>query len=53
MENNCWQYTEGKCKKCRSNKIYLKEVPGKDYTDRLLAKSAEWSMQKIRPECEE
>lgn len=38
MENDYWQYTEGKCKKCRSNKLYLKEVPGEDYADRVVCK---------------
>ncbi len=38
MENDYWQYTEGECKKCRSNKLYLKEVPGEDYADRVVCK---------------
>lgn len=38
MENDYWQYTEGMCKKCGSNKLYLREVPGEDYTDRVLCK---------------
>ena len=38
MENDYWQYTEGMCKKCGSNKLYLREVPGEDYADRVLCK---------------
>ncbi|HOJ11790.1 MAG TPA: DUF6155 family protein [Clostridiales bacterium] len=38
MENDFWQYTEGECKKCGNNKLYLKEVPGEDYADRVVCK---------------
>ncbi|MBC2579150.1 DUF6155 family protein [Clostridium sp. DJ247] len=38
MENDYWQYTEGKCRKCGSNELYIKEVPNLDFVDRVICK---------------
>jgi len=38
MENDYWEYTEGKCQKCGSSELYLKEVPGEDYADKIICK---------------
>ena len=37
MENNYWQF-EGKCSKCGSNKLYIKEIPNEDFVDMVECK---------------
>ena len=38
MENDYWEYPEGKCENCGSGKLYIKEVPGEDYADKIICK---------------
>lgn len=38
MENDYWEYPEGKCKKCGSSELYIKEVPGEDFADKIICK---------------
>lgn len=38
MENDCWEYPEGKCSKCGSNELYLREVPNVDFADKVICK---------------
>ncbi|HEY5583179.1 MAG TPA: DUF6155 family protein [Ruminiclostridium sp.] len=38
MENDYWQYTEGQCSKCSSNKLYIKEIPNEDFADMVVCK---------------
>ncbi len=38
MENDYWEYPEGECENCRGGKLYIKEVPGKDYADKIICK---------------
>lgn len=38
MENDYWEYPEGECENCGSGKLYIKEVPGKDYADKIICK---------------
>ena len=37
MENDNWQY-DGKCSKCGSNKLYIKEIPNEDFEDMVVCK---------------
>lgn len=38
MENDYWQYDQGKCSKCGSSKLYIKEVPNEDFADQVICK---------------
>lgn len=38
MENDYWQYTEGRCLKCSSSNLYLREIPNFDYADKIVCK---------------
>ena len=38
MENDYWTYERGKCNKCGSRELYLKEVPNEDFADRVICK---------------
>jgi hypothetical protein len=38
MENDYWEYTEGKCKNCGSSELYIKEVPDEDFADKIICK---------------
>jgi len=39
MENDYWHYSEGKCLKCGSDKLYIREVPEKDYAEKIVCKN--------------
>ncbi len=41
MENYYWQYDEGKCRKCGSTELYIKEVPNEDFTDQIICKKCD------------
>jgi hypothetical protein len=38
MENDFWTYTAGRCSKCGSSELYLREVPDVDFADRVICK---------------
>lgn len=38
MENDFWEYNEGKCSKCGGNELYVKEVPNEDFADQVICK---------------
>jgi len=38
MENDYWEYPEGKCENCGSSKLFVKEVPGEGYADMIICK---------------
>lgn len=38
MENDYWQYDEGKCSKCGSSELYIREVPNEDFEDQVICK---------------
>jgi tetratricopeptide (TPR) repeat protein len=40
MENDNWQF-EGKCSKCGSTMLYIKEIPNEDFADRVVCKLCE------------
>ncbi len=37
MENDYWEYN-GKCSKCGSSRLFIKEVPGVDFADKVFCK---------------
>ena len=37
MDNNCWEF-DGKCSKCGSDKLYIKEVLNEDFADMVICK---------------
>ena len=38
MDNDYWQYSEGKCSKCGSHELYIKEVPSEDFANQVICK---------------
>lgn len=38
MEHDYWQYDEGKCSKCGSSELYIREVPNEDFEDQVICK---------------
>lgn len=40
MENDYWEF-DGKCSKCGSNKLYIKEIPNEDFADMVVCKLCE------------
>jgi len=38
MDNDYWEYREGKCCKCGSSELYIKEVLNKDFEDQVICK---------------
>ncbi|OOM78311.1 hypothetical protein CLPUN_19200 [Clostridium puniceum] len=38
MKNDYWTYDRGKCNKCGSSELYLKEVINEDFADRVICK---------------
>ena len=40
MENDYWQF-DGKCSKCGSDKLYIKEIPNEDFVDMVVCKLCE------------
>jgi hypothetical protein len=38
MDNDYWKYTIGKCSKCGSSELYIREVPKEDFQDQVICK---------------
>jgi hypothetical protein len=38
MDNDNWQYSEGKCSKCGSSDLYVREVPNEDFESQVICK---------------
>jgi len=36
MDNDYWEYTNGKCSKCGSGELYIREVPSEDFQDQVI-----------------
>ena len=38
MDNDYWEYTNGKCSKCGSSELYTREGPSEDFQDQVICK---------------
>jgi predicted nucleic-acid-binding Zn-ribbon protein len=38
MENDYWEYSEGKCSKCGSSELYIREIPNEDFQKQIICK---------------